>query len=63
MIYPGGCILELFRLNADTEGKGYQTLTNEALKQVATNSNPVTEEVAQRIHQGIITLRLNDCSQ
>jgi uncharacterized protein (DUF4415 family) len=48
-IYLDDSILESFRLRAETEGKGYQTLINEALKQVATNSNPVTEEVVRRI--------------
>lgn len=42
-------ILETFRVRAETEGRGYQTLINEALKQVATNSAPVTEDVVRRI--------------
>jgi uncharacterized protein (DUF4415 family) len=42
-------VLETFRFRAEAEGRGYQTLINEALKQVATNSIPVTEEVVRRI--------------
>jgi uncharacterized protein (DUF4415 family) len=42
-------ILETFRFRAETEGRGYQTLINEALKQVATNSTPITEDVVRRI--------------
>jgi len=42
-------VLETFRYRAEAEGRGYQTLINEALKQVATNSIPVTEEVVRRI--------------
>jgi len=42
-------ILETFRLRAESEGRGYQTLINEALKQVAANSAPITEEVVRRI--------------
>lgn len=48
-IYLDDNILEAFRLRAEAEGKGYQTLINETLKQVTTNSNPVTEEVVRRI--------------
>lgn len=48
-IYLDDSILESFRMRAETEGKGYQTLINEALKQVTTNNNPVTEEVVRRI--------------
>jgi len=42
-------ILETFRFRAEAEGRGYQTLINEALKQVATNSTPITEDVVRRI--------------
>jgi len=42
-------ILETFRFRAETEGRGYQTLINEALRQVATNSTPITEDVVRRI--------------
>jgi uncharacterized protein (DUF4415 family) len=42
-------ILETFRFRAETEGRGYQTLINEALKQVATNSTPITEDAVRRI--------------
>jgi uncharacterized protein (DUF4415 family) len=48
-IYLDDNILESFRFRAESEGKGYQTLINEALKQVATNNTPVTEEVMRRI--------------
>lgn len=48
-IFLDDSILETFRIRAETEGRGYQTLINEALKQVATNSTPVTEEVVRRI--------------
>ncbi len=42
-------VLETFRFRAEAEGRGYQTLINEALKQVATNSTPITEDVVRRI--------------
>jgi len=48
-IYLDDSILESFRLRAEAEGRGYQTLINEALKQVPANSNPVTEDVVRRI--------------
>lgn len=48
-IYLDDSILEAFRFRAEAECKGYQTLINEALKQAATNSKPVTEEVVRRI--------------
>ena len=48
-MYLDANVLAAFRLRAEAEGKGYQTLINEALKQVATNSTPLTEEVVRRI--------------
>ena len=48
-IYLDDEIVHRFKALSEKTGKGYQTLINEALKQVATNSNPVTEEVVRRI--------------
>ena len=48
-MYLDDNVLAAFRLRAEAEGRGYQTLINEALKQVATNSTPLTEEVVRRI--------------
>lgn len=49
-IYPDDAILEAFRHRAEQEGKGYQTLINEALAaSLAQNNAPVTIGALRRI--------------
>jgi len=43
-------VLNTFRAKAAVEGKGYQTLINEALRLAATpHAEPVTEETLRRV--------------
>ncbi|MFZ4539894.1 BrnA antitoxin family protein [Propionivibrio sp.] len=43
-------ILDVFRANAAKEGKGYQTLINDALRQaMMPHAEPVTEETLRRV--------------
>ncbi len=49
-IYLDDAILEAFRQRAEQEGKGYQTLINEALAaSLAQNNAPVTISTLRRI--------------
>lgn len=49
-IYLDDDVLEAFRAKANTEGRGYQTLINEALRQaIAPESAPVTLEELRRV--------------
>ncbi|MCF8152444.1 MAG: BrnA antitoxin family protein [Burkholderiaceae bacterium] len=49
-IYLDDAILEAFRQRAEQEGKGYQTLINEALAaSLAQNNAPVTVSTLRRI--------------
>jgi hypothetical protein len=52
-IYLDDAILEAFRRRAEQEGKGYQTLINEALAaSLALNNAPVTIGTPMRIQRG-----------
>ena len=49
-IHVDNVILESFRAKATLEGKGYQTLINEALRQVVeSNRTPVTLESLRQV--------------
>lgn len=43
-------VLDAFRARAAAQGRGYQTLINETLRQAATpHADPVTEEILRRV--------------
>jgi uncharacterized protein (DUF4415 family) len=49
-IYLDDAVLSKFRAQAESEGKGYQTLINEVLMQAALQkAAPVTEELLRKI--------------
>ncbi len=49
-IYLDDAVLAKFRAQAESEGKGYQTLINEVLMQATLQkASPVTEEVLRKI--------------
>ena len=49
-IYLDDAVLAKFREQAESQGKGYQTLINEVLLQASTqNTTPVTEESLRKI--------------
>jgi uncharacterized protein (DUF4415 family) len=49
-IYLDDAVLAKFREQAESQGKGYQTLINEVLLQASTqNASPVTEESLRKI--------------
>ena len=49
-IYLDDDVLELFRAKASAQGKGYQTLINDALRQAAAlTEDPLTTESLRRI--------------
>ena len=49
-MYLDDSVLDAFRLRAQAEGKGYQTLINDTLKQsVIIHGEPVTEETLRRV--------------
>lgn len=49
-IYLDNAVLAKFREQAESQGKGYQTLINEVLLQASTqNTTPVTEESLRKI--------------
>ena len=49
-LYVDNAVLEAFRAQAATQGKGYQTLINEALQQVIqTKDAPLTVEALRKI--------------
>ena len=51
-IYIDGDVLETFRERGDTEGKGYQTMMNEALRDYLGNvKQPLNEEILRRVIQ------------
>ena len=49
-IYLDNDVLEAFRERADAEGRGYQTMINEVLRQsLATSGRPVSADTIRRI--------------
>lgn len=51
-IYIDNDILEAFRQKGDTEGKGYQTMINQALRQYLDQAKlPLDEDTLRRIFQ------------
>jgi uncharacterized protein (DUF4415 family) len=49
-MYLDATVLQAFRNQAEAEGKGYQTLINDALRRVISHSGePMTEEKLRRI--------------
>lgn len=42
-------VLDAFRTRASAEGKGYQTLINDALRQVVCSSEPLTIEAVRKV--------------
>ena len=49
-MYLDDSVLDAFRSRAQVEGKGYQTLINDTLKQsVVLHDEPVTEETLRRV--------------
>ncbi len=48
-MYLDDSVVKAFRAKAEAEGKGYQTLINDALKQTVSNNEPVTPETLRRI--------------
>jgi uncharacterized protein (DUF4415 family) len=42
-------VLDAFRAKAATEGKGYQTLINDTLRQVLVTSEPLTIDAVRRV--------------
>ena len=49
-MYLDAAVLQAFRNQAETEGKGYQTLINDALRRVISqNGEQMTEEKLRRI--------------
>ena len=49
-MYLDAAVVQAFRNQAETEGKGYQTLINDALRRVISQGGePMTEETLRRI--------------
>lgn len=48
-IFLDNSVIEEFRHRAEAEGKGYQTLINDALKMAVSNQKTINEDVLRRI--------------